>query len=773
MRAGLCVIVAVAFSAFGAVAIASPLSIEVASGQKEFPPFSQLRVSPDGKYVAFVIRDERRVKIGLPMSASLYFSKSGVPRVIAYVCDIYVADLRTGKVNDITSGRYSNWAPAWSRRGDNLAFVSDRDGRARLWIWQSATQRIRRASSASIIAAQQADRPVWVNADKGLVLKTLPAHLTFEGENQIISMAGHINRRFDSQSSVLTYDHTREPLGISSATQRLEGYQGHLAPPAADLSLINVASGAVQMLVRCFSGNARGVDFRSGYLLLSEESHVDSGTPRTEIVILDLRSRKKLRILTVPESPDAKIAWSPAGSQFTYVGRVHNEPLRLALVIAGARRSRVSTIPLEKEASAIDPSSIAWTRDGRTIVGVVGNDIWEFDAASGVSRLVSAATPSARKMPHLAIFTQSDGDEVWQMPNSPRSVVIQSWDPQTFQQRVETVNLDTGSRRNISVTSLQYSSAIDALNFDASTSGGSATFVAWDETHPPDVWTTDSEFHRIHRLTDLNPRLANIRLGKSEVITWTSTDGKTMQGTLLLPSDYVAGRKYPTIIWQRAFISGPYRAGMYGLFGDLSENWQILATRGYAILAPDFPTASAADIKTLTTTDLLPACDELVASGIADPNKLGITGESLGGAATIAIISLTNRFRAAVSTVGDDNEFNVATMLLPSGDAFRLDETERWIGGTPWSNRDGYIAASPFFSLDRIRTPLLIIASRDKITDTMPQYFTDDAFVGLRSLNRTVEYALYSGGHGPFAFSYADRVDFWYRILYWFDRYLK
>jgi dipeptidyl aminopeptidase/acylaminoacyl peptidase len=140
----------------------------------------------------------------------------------------------------------------------------------------------------------------------------------------------------------------------------------------------------------------------------------------------------------------------------------------------------------------------------------------------------------------------------------------------------------------------------------------------------------------------------------------------------------------------------------------------------------------------------------------------------------MSIIALTNRFAAAVNTVGPCNEVTSATMLTPSGNAFRIQEGISYVGGTPWDNREGYIQASPFYQLDKIRTPLLMAVSRTDWTDTLLQYFTDDCYVGLRHLNQAdVQYAVYSGGHGPFAFSFADRVDWWTRVVSWFDRYLK
>jgi len=753
-----------------------PIPIEVAAGEKLFPAYTSLRVSPDGTYVAYTIRNERRVDVGLSMRATTVFSTSGVPSVSAYACDVYVTNTRTGKTTIVSRERASNWSPVWSRRGNRLAFVSDRDGAARLWTWDAETARLRRVSPAKIIARGALDQPYWVDSDASILAKTVPDNLTFEAENAIISKNGHRDQRFVSSSSVKVYDHAVEPQGPSRATQRLQGYDGHSGPPGASLSLIDVRTGASSTLAAHFGETVQGIDSSGEYLLLTNNLAVDPKNydlPLTDITVIDLLSRKvKLRIAGAPTSRAPTVSWSPSSLKFAYFARSSGSGQ--VLVVADVRTSSTTTLGPQVQESAFGKGSLAWTPDARSIVTVVGGQTWRIDVTGKSVRQLakrSDDTGAPREIRH--VLAVRDGTEVWQ-PNDRDAFYAVTLDPTTFHEQIDRIAIANGDVRAIRPGRLQYDTNLRAPRFDASADGAVAAFVAWDAAHPPDVYVTTNGFRSIRQLTHLNPELDCCTPGKQEVVSWTDGDGRRMLGTLLLPADYVAGRRYPTIVWQRAGISGPNRVDSYGLLEDLGENWQIFATRGYAVFLPDFPTSTAAAVPRLTKTSLLPALDQLVAMGVSDPDRFGITGESLGGYTTLSIIAQTDRFRAAVSTVGYDNEFNSAMMFLPSGDAFRLQEAERFTGGTPWKNRDCYIAASPFFFLDRIRTPVLIIATTGDWTDTLPQVFTDEAFVGLRRLNQVdVEYALYSGGHGPFAFSYADRVDFWYRILHWFDKYLK
>ena len=92
------------------------------------------------------------------------------------------------------------------------------------------------------------------------------------------------------------------------------------------------------------------------------------------------------------------------------------------------------------------------------------------------------------------------------------------------------------------------------------------------------------------------------------------------------------------------------------------------------------------------------------------------------------------------------------------------------IGGSLWDVRERYIENSPIFYLDQVNTPVLLIqGTSDRVTT--PNH-SDEIFVGLRRLDKEVEYARYEGEDHGFWF-YPNRVDFCNRVIAWFDRWLK
>jgi dipeptidyl aminopeptidase/acylaminoacyl peptidase len=255
------------------------------------------------------------------------------------------------------------------------------------------------------------------------------------------------------------------------------------------------------------------------------------------------------------------------------------------------------------------------------------------------------------------------------------------------------------------------------------------------------------------------------------LIDWRTADGKKLYGALLLPSNYEQGKQYPLLVNP---YGGNYRSDevyKFGLSGTGINNMQLFATRGYAVLLPDAPLGIGNPMEDLAKT-ILPGLDKVIEMGIADHNRLGIMGHSYGGYSTLALIAQTTRFKAAVSSAGIGNILGYYGSLYKDGKSEGIgwaEDSQGRMGGSPWQYRDRYIENSPFFYLDRVQTPLLLVHGSE---DQIPAYLADEVFVGLRRLGKEVVYARYQGEQHSLS-SRPNQIDYLTRVIAWFDRYLK
>jgi dipeptidyl aminopeptidase/acylaminoacyl peptidase len=236
----------------------------------------------------------------------------------------------------------------------------------------------------------------------------------------------------------------------------------------------------------------------------------------------------------------------------------------------------------------------------------------------------------------------------------------------------------------------------------------------------------------LHRISAFNEELeAEVTLIAPQERRWQS-DGRTIQGWLV-PGG--VGRM-PLVL---QIHGGPHT--LYG-WSPMWE-WQVLAGAGISVLASNprgsegygeaFNRANLGDWGDGPMADVLAGVDQAVEDGLADPDRLGVTGGSYGGYLTNWIVGRTTRFRSAVTcrSVSDMN------MLFLTGDISGGEWAETEFGGrTPWSDPEYFREISPIRFAENVRTPLLIQHSERDIRTTVGQ--AEALFTVLRTLKRPV-----------------------------------
>ena len=116
------------------------------------------------------------------------------------------------------------------------------------------------------------------------------------------------------------------------------------------------------------------------------------------------------------------------------------------------------------------------------------------------------------------------------------------------------------------------------------------------------------------------------------MIDFVGIRGQKLQAALLYPGDYEEGKRYPLIV---RVYPGPFKMANsvngFGLDGGTGiQNMQMYASRGYAVLMPEVPQELGTPMRDLVE-GVNAAVNKVIEMGVADPERLGVTGQSYGG----------------------------------------------------------------------------------------------------------------------------------------------
>ncbi len=273
--------------------------------------------------------------------------------------------------------------------------------------------------------------------------------------------------------------------------------------------------------------------------------------------------------------------------------------------------------------------------------------------------------------------------------------------------------------------------------------------------------------------TEMNPYLADLSLGKTEVVRWKNKkDGMAMEGLLVTPPDYLPGKAYPLLLVIHGGPSEQFDTRFSLRYTAYPV--QVFASQGYVVFMPNprgsggwgakFRQANLKDWGGADYHDIQDGVDELIARGIADRDHMGVMGWSYGGYMTAWTITQTSRFRAASVDAGITNLYSfhgtTDVPLLP----------EVYFGGPPWQARELYMAHSPMTFVDHVTTPTLIQHGTEDRRVPISQ--GEQLYTALRARGIAVEMIRYP--RSPHVFTEPKLIrDTLTRNLEWFDRYVR
>ena len=237
---------------------------------------------------------------------------------------------------------------------------------------------------------------------------------------------------------------------------------------------------------------------------------------------------------------------------------------------------------------------------------------------------------------------------------------------------------------------------------------GRIVFTHTTPSHPSELAMV-SRGDEARLLMSLNDDLlAQRQLGEVEEIWYkSSVDGRDIQGWMVKPPSFDAGKKYPLLVENHG--------GPISNYGDrFSPEMQLMAADGFVVFYPN-PRGSTSygeefgnllyhDYPGDDYHDVMDGVDAMIAQGFISEDSLFVTGGSAGGIMTAWMIGKNNRFRAAAvvkpvmnwisKTLTADNYYGYANSRFP---------------GQPWENIETYMKYSPISLVGNIETPTLVM----------------------------------------------------------------
>jgi dipeptidyl aminopeptidase/acylaminoacyl peptidase len=253
--------------------------------------------------------------------------------------------------------------------------------------------------------------------------------------------------------------------------------------------------------------------------------------------------------------------------------------------------------------------------------------------------------------------------------------------------------------------------------------------------------------HQMAALASQYPMVQSADLGDVRKYDYSARDGLHIPAYLTLPPGKPA-KNLPTVILPHG---GPQARD------DLGFDWlsQFLATRGYAVLRPNFRGSWGYGLKFLSAgygewggkmqDDITDGVHKLVADGIADPKRICIVGWSYGGYAALAGVTFTpDLYACGVSMAGIGNvEDLVATDTSgETKDSILVRDTSLAIGDIE-KDQAKLRAISPNLHPENVRAPVLLLHANEDMNVSIRQSEAEQ--IALRSAGRHVEFVRLDG----------------------------
>jgi dipeptidyl aminopeptidase/acylaminoacyl peptidase len=259
--------------------------------------------------------------------------------------------------------------------------------------------------------------------------------------------------------------------------------------------------------------------------------------------------------------------------------------------------------------------------------------------------------------------------------------------------------------------------------------------------NPSALWLYDSVTQNMRHLWDEHPDLNEALLAEVRPFRYKSRDGTEIPAFLSLPR--IGKAPWPLVVFPHG---GPNMRTTTGFDGRV----QFLASRGYAVLQPNFRGSrgygktfmNAGDRqwgKGCMQTDVTDGLDYLIREGIADPLRVAILGGSYGGYSALAGLAFTpDRYAAGICLFGISDLIDYATNTPIEWQAYAGDSLNRLGDPSTPTGRSLLHDRSPINYAKSFHAPLLIY--HGAVDNLIPASQSRQMVAALQRNNKVVEF---------------------------------
>ena len=698
--------------------IASLIDLPKPTGRMPF------HLSPDGRRLALGV--QRRTE----GARGPRFDEWGVPTEMAG-SSVVVVDTATGESRRPFPEGSVSWGAQWSPAGDRLVACVRHEGVACLGLWEVGTGEVELLRNAPVLVRSGFELPVWTPDGKGIVVPLWPANRDY---------------REDAHGPVPKIDvRSNDPDTTTEVEPTVPSWW------QCDLGHVSLSTGSVKRLLQQWaSGQWRiAPDGRHVACTRHVEYVASLQYSLFELFTVDIETGvERVLAVNIASAFGINYAWSPDSANVAYTSSGRGQPDELFIVAADGSAEPVNLTPGSEFDLLLKYDTPRWSADSSKLYSLGRKAWWQFDLESGRHRC--ASIPKEWVMRHWIARPTASTIRLTQDGDLP--VVLQNRSDLSGQ--VAHLGQDGGLKH---VADIPGTCTGQTWCVEVDDSSGRYYLMAEEAKRPPSVLCIEAGSH--DWLFCLAPEVQVSKLGRSELIDFEAA-GIQCRGVMLLPPE--TRPPYPMIVSVYGGYRGVGTINRFSLQGPQAIEPQLLCSAGYAVLFPEVPLGEK-DPMTGLVEPVLAAVDRAVELGLADGNRVGLMGTSYGGYSTVALITQTDRFRAALAIA----PWGVNMTSFYIHHIGWCETGQARLGGSPWENRDAYIENSPFFYLNRVSTPLLVVCGTG---DQAGSIQAEETFVALRRLGKRVELRLYKDEHhGTSAWSRDALDDLYRRVVDWFN----